>query len=56
LIRNLWQLKTVVFLHWYLICAVPLESMVCKPPSTHVCMKAPTSLEKFMQKYFYGFY
>ena len=24
LIRHLWQLKTVVFLHWYLICAVPL--------------------------------
>jgi hypothetical protein len=24
LIRNLWQLKTVVFLHWCLICAVPL--------------------------------
>ncbi len=24
LIRYLWQLKTVVFLHWCLICAVPL--------------------------------
>jgi hypothetical protein len=23
-IRNLWQLKTAVFLHWCLICAVPL--------------------------------
>ncbi len=23
LIRNLWQLKTAVFLHWCLICAVP---------------------------------
>jgi hypothetical protein len=23
LIRHLWQLKTVVFLHWCLICAVP---------------------------------
>jgi hypothetical protein len=26
LIRHLWQLKTVVFLHWCLICAVPLIS------------------------------
>jgi hypothetical protein len=25
LIRHLWQLKTVVFLHWCLICAVPLR-------------------------------
>ncbi len=24
LIRHLWQLKTVVFLHWCLICTVPL--------------------------------
>ncbi len=24
LIRNLWQLKTAFFLHWCLICAVPL--------------------------------
>ncbi len=24
LIRHLWQLKTVVFLHWCLICAVVL--------------------------------
>jgi hypothetical protein len=24
LIRHLWQLKTVVFLHWCPICAVPL--------------------------------
>ncbi len=24
LIKNLWQLKTAVFLHWCLICAVPL--------------------------------
>jgi len=23
-IRHLWQLKTVVFLHWCLMCAVPL--------------------------------
>ncbi len=25
LIRYLWQLKTVVFLHWCRICAVPLN-------------------------------
>jgi hypothetical protein len=25
LIRHLWQLKTVVFLHWCLMCAVPLS-------------------------------
>jgi hypothetical protein len=24
-IRNLWQLKTAVFLHWCLICTVPLK-------------------------------
>ncbi len=29
LIRHLWQLKTVVFLHWCLIiCAVPLNKMI----------------------------
>jgi hypothetical protein len=25
--RNLWQLKTAVFLHWCLICAVPLKKL-----------------------------
>ncbi len=25
LIRNLWQLKTAVFLHWCLICVVPID-------------------------------
>jgi hypothetical protein len=25
LIRSMWQLKTGVFLHWCLICAVPLK-------------------------------
>jgi pentapeptide MXKDX repeat protein len=28
LIRNLWQLKTAVFLHWCLLCAVPLYKKV----------------------------
>jgi hypothetical protein len=28
LIRNLWQLNTAVFLHWYLIHAVPLSKDV----------------------------
>ncbi len=28
LIRNLWQLKTAVFLHWCLICAVPFDKLV----------------------------
>ncbi len=28
LIRNLWQLKTVVFLHWCLIRAVPLRCIL----------------------------
>ncbi len=27
-IRHLWQLKTVVFLHWCLICAVLLMTLV----------------------------
>ncbi len=26
LIRHLWQTKTVVFLHWCLLCTVPLKS------------------------------
>ncbi len=26
LITNLWQLKTAVFLHWCLLCAVPLNA------------------------------
>ncbi len=28
LFRNLWQLKTAVFLHWCLICAVPLNDLM----------------------------
>jgi hypothetical protein len=31
LIRNLWQLKTVVFLHCCLICAVPLPFFTKRP-------------------------
>jgi hypothetical protein len=27
LIRHLWQLKTVVFLHWCPICAVPFQNV-----------------------------
>ncbi len=30
LIGHLWQLKTVVFLHWCLICAVLLSHVVTK--------------------------
>ncbi len=33
LIRNLWQLKTVVFLHWCLICAVQLVYKTNLSPS-----------------------
>jgi len=29
LIRHLWQLKTAVFLHWCLICVVPLPMEQC---------------------------
>ncbi len=29
-IRHLWQLKTVAFLHWCLICAVPLKIPLTK--------------------------
>ena len=35
LIRHLWQLKTIVFLHWHLICAVLLKGLstpqFCRP-------------------------
>ncbi len=30
LIRHLWQLKTVVFLHWCLICTVPIIEVALK--------------------------
>jgi hypothetical protein len=33
LIRHLWQLETVVFLHWCLVCAVPLFCLSCYVPS-----------------------
>jgi len=26
LIRHLWQLKTIVSMHWCLICAIPLQN------------------------------
>jgi hypothetical protein len=26
LIRNMWQLETAVFLHWCLLCAVPINA------------------------------
>ncbi len=29
LIRNMWQLKTAVFLHWCLIRGVPLDPLEC---------------------------
>ncbi len=31
LIRYLWELKTVVFLHWCLICAEAIFLVVCDP-------------------------
>ncbi len=34
LIRHLWQLKTVVFLHWCLICTVPLAAAKKKKKET----------------------
>jgi hypothetical protein len=35
LIRNLWQLKTAVFLHWCLIWAVPLDLPNYTPLKKH---------------------
>ncbi len=38
LIRHMWQLKTVVFLHWCLICAVPLNHKLFHYlPKTSIC-------------------
>ncbi len=31
IIRNLWQLKTAVFLHWCLLCAIPFCKQI-RPP------------------------
>ncbi len=31
LIRHLWQLKTVVFLHWSQLCIVPLRNYMLTP-------------------------
>ena len=44
LIRHMWQLKTVVFLHWCLICALLLSMLknifyVRKCNKTQGCMK-----------------
>jgi hypothetical protein len=36
LIRNLWQLKTAIFLHWCLIHAVPLQENLCF--DEHTCI------------------
>ncbi len=36
LIRHLWQLKTIVFLHQYLICSVPLRVMLEAYPKCRV--------------------
>ncbi len=40
LIRNLWPLKTAVFLHWCLICAVPLVLKV-KGFADGQCLRLP---------------
>jgi len=42
LIRHLWQLKTVVFLHWCLICTVPF---VINDHCKRFIVKAPRYLD-----------
>jgi hypothetical protein len=42
LIRHLWQLKTVVFMHWCLICVVLLVKPCCK--TAHNSNFCPTRL------------
>jgi hypothetical protein len=48
LIRHLWQLKTVVFLHRCLICAVPLIGLM--PEFCHPCPAAASKLQSFSNK------
>ncbi len=37
LIRRLWQLKTVVFLHWCIICAVLLRGVYAGMKTINTC-------------------
>ncbi len=46
LIRHLWQLKTAVFLHWCLICAVLLQYSFLTPLAIVVCITSTTILRR----------
>jgi hypothetical protein len=52
LIRHLWQLKTVVFLHWCLIHAVLLNetAMLLQKSSSHYSLSAGEWKQKIIQK------
>jgi hypothetical protein len=45
LIRNLWQLKAAVFLHWFQICALPLLKFF-KDLSRKIVTKWKENIEK----------
>jgi hypothetical protein len=56
LIRHLWQLKTVVFLHWYLIRAflfIDIESLQNR--LLKVCYVPPTSASLPRVSFFFSF-
>ncbi len=59
LIRNLWQLKTAIFLHWCLICVVPLHwafvkknILVEKQNSRRNSLKEPTNFTHNTMNFF----
>jgi hypothetical protein len=53
LIRHLWQLKTVVFLHWHLIRVVLFQILICKEETMQFKdnSKCLTVLELFVQEW-----
>ncbi len=60
LIRNLWQLKKAIFLHWCLICAVPLHwafvkknILVEKQNSRRNSLKEPTNFTHNTMNFFH---
>ncbi len=57
LIRHLWQLKTVVFLHWCLICSVPLQGHICDAcPNPAKRISAPKRLTVVVNKIYFVHY
>jgi hypothetical protein len=50
LIRHLWQFKTVIFLHWYLICAVLFCWLGREKMVNHISVKIISNKICFLRK------